>query len=305
VIVMSSMQTTTFDERLARIEAGETLSRDEILQLSRDPDILHVGMLADAMRRRLRGTRVTYLRTAYVSSSEPAPSVLEAARELVLTGSPDTAEAAIETIRQGRRLADAGTGPRTLAAFSWRDVERLSAAGESVAALLRAWREAGLDALAEFPLDAVAEPLRAVEQLQAAGFSQLRLSVEEPDPADALSLWLTASDVQQRTGVIHALNPLPSVLRAFRPTTGYADVKMVALARLAAPGIPVIQVDWRRYGPKLAQVALTFGADDVVGISPSDDAQEGRRRTPLEEIRRNVEAAGFQPSERDGRFALI
>ena len=68
---------------------------------------------------------------------------------------------------------------------------------------------------------------------------------------------------------------------------------MVALARLAAPGIRHVQVDWPRYGPKLAQVALTFGADDVDGVSASDEAPEGRRRAPLEEIRRNIEAAGF------------
>ena len=87
-------------------------------------------------------------------------------------------------------------------------------------------------------------------------------------------------------------------LSTFRPTTGYEDVKMVAIARLAAPNIPSIQVDWRRYGPKLAQVALTFGADDIDGVSPSDEAPEGRRRAPLEEIRRNIEAAGFEPVER-------
>src|SRR4029434_5131383 len=79
------------------------------------------------------------------------------------------------------------------------------------------------------------------------------------------------------------------------------DVKAVAIARLAAPQVPHIQVDWVRYGPKLAQVALTCGADDVDGVSASDEAPEGRRRAPLEEIRRNVEAAGFEPVERGGR----
>ena len=50
-------------------------------------------------------------------------------------------------------------------------------------------------------------------------------------------------------------------------------------------------------------MALTFGADDIDGVSASDEAPEGRRRAPLEEIRRNIEAAGFEPVERDGRFA--
>ena len=68
-----------------------------------------------------------------------------------------------------------------------------------------------------------------------------------------------------------------------------------------APNVPSIQVDWQRYGPKLAQVALTFGADDIDGISASDAAPEGRRRAPLEEIRRNIEAAGGEAVERGGR----
>jgi len=80
---------------------------------------------------------------------------------------------------------------------------------------------------------------------------------------------------------------------------------MVAVARLAAPEIPHVQIDWQRYGPKLAQVALTFGADDVDGVSAADDAPEGRRRAPLEEIRRNIQAAGFEPVERDGHFGKM
>jgi hypothetical protein len=90
-----------------------------------------------------------------------------------------------------------------------------------------------------------------------------------------------------------------------RPTTGYDDVKSVAMARLAAPNIPTMQVDWLRYGPKLAQVALTFGADDIDNVTASDEAPDGRRRAPLEDVRRNIEAAGLEPAERDGRFELI
>ena len=109
---------------------------------------------------------------------------------------------------------------------------------------------------------------------------------------------------QAAAGGVASVNPLPTVLSTFKPTTGYDDVKAVALARLALPGVAHLQVDWTRYGPKLAQVALTFGADDVDNVSASDDAPLGRRRAPLEEIRRNIEAAGFVPVERTGRFAV-
>jgi aminodeoxyfutalosine synthase len=89
------------------------------------------------------------------------------------------------------------------------------------------------------------------------------------------------------------------------PTTGYEDVKRVALARLFLDNVPSIQVDWSLYGPKLAQVMLTVGADDVDAVSPSNDSSEGPRRAPLEEIRRNIRAAGLEPVERNGRFETL
>jgi 2-iminoacetate synthase ThiH len=79
-------------------------------------------------------------------------------------------------------------------------------------------------------------------------------------------------------------------------------VKHVALARVIVDNVPSIQVDWSLYGPKLAQVALTVGADDVDAVSPEAETSEGRRRAPLEEIRRNIRAAGQEPVERNGRF---
>ena len=61
--------------------------------------------------------------------------------------------------------------------------------------------------------------------------------------------------------------------------------------------IDSIQVDWQLYGPKLAQVALTMGADDIDGVSPLE-GDLGRRRSPLEEIRGNITAAGLEAVER-------
>ena len=131
------------------------------------------------------------------------------------------------------------------------------------------------------------------------------MSIVRIAAADRTDLLLRAGKLQDEFGIIQSLNPLPSALTAFRPTTGYEDVKMVAIGRLAAPNIPSIQVDWQRYGPKLAQVALTVGADDVDGVAPADDLSEGPRRAPLEEIRRNIRAAGLEPVERNGRFELL
>jgi aminodeoxyfutalosine synthase len=226
-----------------------------------------------------------------------ADAVPPAAREIRLTGAPDTIDAAVAAVQAARSVA----GARTVAAFSWGDAERWRAAeGQGV---LKKLRDAGLDAMAELPLDRIEDVRVALGALTARGFSQIRVSIADASPADRTELLLQVAALQDEFGCIQALDPLPAKLAAYRPTTGYDDVKMVAIARLAAPNVPSVQVDWQRYGPKLAQVALTFGADDIYGVSPFDEAPEGRRRAPLEEIRRNIEAAGFEPVERDGRVA--
>lgn len=294
---------STFDHLLERVNAGERLQADDIDQLAAAPDILSVGMLADALRRRLHGTRVTYVRvTACPFDGSCADAVPPAARELRLTGSPATLAGALSAV-QG---AKAAAGARPVSGFSWLDVERLASGGGVAAArVLADLRAAGLDALAEIPLDAIDDAAAAVEALRTAGFDRLRLTNASAPVAARTALMLRAAALQERLGGIHAISPLPTVLDPMRPTTGYDDVKAVAIARLAAPGIQTIQVDWQRYGPKLAQVALTFGADDLDNVTASDESPDGRRRAPIEDVRRNIEAAGFTAAERDGRFHLV
>ena len=120
--------------------------------------------------------------------------------------------------------------------------------------------------------------------------------------ADSTASLKQVAALQYTVGVVRAFAPLPRRVNPGVPTTGYDDVKRVALARLIVDNIPSIQVDWALYGPKLAQVALTVGADDVDDVSAEDDVSEGLRRAPLEEIRRNIRAAGLEPVERNGRF---
>jgi hypothetical protein len=290
------------EQQMQRVAAGEPLAAEEIHALAATPDILPLGMLADAVRRRLNGTAVTFVRVFNVAVDEaPGDAVPAAAGEIRVTGTPATLAAAVAAAAAARRAA----GDRRVSGYSWNDVVRLAAGEASTTPqVLSALRAAGLDAIAELSIDTMPEAGEAVAELLAAGFDRLTLTIDKATLAERTALLLRAADWQHRFGGIRALNPLPLVLNAFRPTTGYEDVKMVAVARLAAPGIQSIQVDWRRYGPKLAQVALTFGSDDLYGVSASDDAGEGRRRAPLEDIRRNITAAGFTAVERDGAFAV-
>jgi len=290
------------DQALERIESGAVLTHAEVLALADSPDILAAGMLADAQRRRRHGSSVTYLRVAscgFDALATPGPAAAGGS-ELRLTGAPASLAQALEGLGTARVLA----GARTLAALTWADVMRYAEADAGVDAVLRRLRACGLDALAEVALDGVAIVDGVLGSLAAAGFDQVRLHVARPAPApERLALWFRVAEAQAAAGCAASVNPLPTVVSSFKPTTGYDDVKAVALARLAMPGVAHVQVDWGKYGPKLAQVALTFGADDVDNVSASDDAPLGRRRAPLEEIRRNIEAAGFAPVERPGRFA--
>ena len=289
-----------FDHCMEQIAVGERLSPSAIRELAATADILPLGMLADSLRRRLLGNRATDLRVARCAyEASFAEAVPPAAREVRITGSPETLTIAVEAVRAARAVA----GDRTVAGFSWTDVERFAERNhERISHVLDALRDAGLDAFAELPLDLMPEPAEAVDRLTAAGFQQLRLTIDRSTALERTAQLLRAADLQDEFACIQAIDPLPAAVNPLRPTTGYEDVKMVAISRLAAPNIPTVQVDWQRYGAKLAQVALTFGADDIYGISPSDDLSQGHRRAPVEEIRRNIEAAGFEPAERDGHY---
>ena len=108
--------------------------------------------------------------------------------------------------------------------------------------------------------------------------------------------------VQEETSALRAFAPLPRQDPANLPATGYDDVRTVAAARLMARSIPFIQVDWALYGPKLAQVAIAYGANDIDGVAVTDAQNLGHRRSPKEDIERQIRAAACVPVERDGRY---
>ena len=82
-------------------------------------------------------------------------------------------------------------------------------------------------------------------------------------------------------------------------------MRTVAIARLMCASIPCIQVDWPLYGPKLAQVALMYGANDIDGVAAVDTSGLGARRSPIEDIRRQIRAAAAEPIERNGRYERL
>jgi 2-iminoacetate synthase ThiH len=86
---------------------------------------------------------------------------------------------------------------------------------------------------------------------------------------------------------------------------------MHALARvMLGPSIPNIQASWVKEGPKLAQLLLDAGANDLGGtlinesISTSAGAAYGQLVPPAE-LKRLVRDAGRVPAQRDTLYAIL
>ena len=281
-----------------KVQAGAPLSESEMAALSETHDLVRLGALADERRRALRGDRATFVRVAEVQAKNiPAEPVSRPAGELRLAGCPAAASRVVETVRAAVRAA----GDIPVSGFALDELVDLC--GGDVACfddLIAALRAAGLAYVAEARVERTADPAW-IARAAAAGVPVARWTVDSSLAGSAALRRIAGWGTDVR---VPALAPLPRAVSE-RPSTGYEDVRQVALARLLVDNTESIQVDWRRYGPQLAQVALTFGADDVDGVSPSDASQHGPRRAPLEEITRNIRAAGLVPVERDGRFRTL
>lgn len=284
-----------------KIAAGRPLDDADAATLGAATDIVSLGMMADGVRRRRHGARTTFVRVAHVEVTEAAAGVVSwpgAAREIRLAGGFPGIDEAVAAVRY---VAAAGV---PVSAFSLHDlVGSADSAGVSLLAWMRRLHEAGLSAVTAAPLDLLQAPRAAAAALSDAGLAVGAWTIDGARSGDPLAPIRAVQQLEREGCAVRVFAPVPR-RRGPEPTTGYADVKAVALARILLD-VPHIQVDWTLHGPKLAQVALTFGADDVDNVSALDETAEGPRRAPLEEIRRNIQAAALEPVERDGRFSPV
>jgi aminodeoxyfutalosine synthase len=264
-------------------------------------DIITIGMRADEVRRRLHGATTTFVRV--VDAGLDGEFVVPpGAGEIRILATPSDRAAAVA--RVSAVLSRARGVP--VSAYSLADLEQLAARqGVTLRSILEELRAAGLELVAEAPFDRLQDARRSIEEVNIAGLALARLTIHQLSGEDMSALFRRVVDLQRAVAVIRTFAPLPRRINPAVPTTGFDDVKRVAIARLLVDNVGSIQVDWALYGPKLAQVALTVGADDVDSVSAEGDTGEGPRRAPLEEIRRNIRAAGLTPVERNGRFEPV
>jgi len=116
-------------------------------------------------------------------------------------------------------------------------------------------------------------------------------------------------ELQDETGGFQTFIPL-----AFHPdntklahipkATGLMDLKTTAVSRLMLDNFPHIKAYWVMLGIKTAQIALSFGADDLDGTVVHekiyhDAGSDSPQELTVTEIRRLIEEAGRVPVERD------
>jgi aminodeoxyfutalosine synthase len=90
-------------------------------------------------------------------------------------------------------------------------------------------------------------------------------------------------------------------------TTGFDDLKNVAVGRLFLDNVPHVKTHWPMVTPFVSQLALHFGCDDVEGTVVYERVyHEAGAHTPMMmsygEVVRLIQAAGKEPVERDSLY---
>ena len=93
-------------------------------------------------------------------------------------------------------------------------------------------------------------------------------------------------------------------------TTGYEDLKNIAIGRLFLDNIPHVKTHWPMVTPFLSQIALAFGCDDVEGTVVFERIyHEAGARTdmgmPYMSLVGLIRGAGREPVERDSLYQVV
>jgi len=101
-----------------------------------------------------------------------------------------------------------------------------------------------------------------------------------------------------------AFHPENTGLSHLPKTTGFNDLKNIAASRLLLDNFDHIKAYWVMLTPRIAQIALRFGADDIDGTVIEekiyhDAGATTEQFTPRAELERLIREAGRVPVERD------
>jgi aminodeoxyfutalosine synthase len=132
---------------------------------------------------------------------------------------------------------------------------------------------------------------------------------------DRVDHMLKLREIQDETGGFQTFIPLSfhpdhTALQHLPKSTGMLDIRQIAVGRLLLDNFRHIKSYWQMVTPKMAQIALRFGADDIDGTVVEEkiyhdagaSTPQGLRRRDLERL---ITEAGRVPFERDTLYRQV
>ncbi len=130
---------------------------------------------------------------------------------------------------------------------------------------------------------------------------------------DRISHLKVIRDVQNSTGTLRAFipwsfSPARTRMEHIQPATGLDYLRIVAIARIFLDNITHIQAGWLTEGTKLAQIALTMGANDMGGVLTEEvvvKATGVETRIDMNGMTDLIRDAGKIPVQRDSQYQIV
>ncbi len=122
---------------------------------------------------------------------------------------------------------------------------------------------------------------------------------ELQDETGGLQTFIPLAFHPDNTGLSHITKPLAAM-----------DLRTMAVSRLMLDNVPHVKAYWIMLGVGTAQVALSYGADDIDGtvrheLIYHDAGAETPEVLSVEDIRRLIEETGREPVERDTLYRHV
>ena len=107
-----------------------------------------------------------------------------------------------------------------------------------------------------------------------------------------------------------AFHPDNTPLQHLPKTTGMLDMKQIAVSRLVLDNFPHVKSYWQMVTPKMAQISLRFGADDIDGTVIEEKIYHDAGATTPQSLTRQdlirlITEAGRVPFERDTLYRPV
>jgi aminodeoxyfutalosine synthase len=352
-----------------KVEAGERLTDADGVRLFQTPDLLGLGMLADAANRAKHGDHVYFSANQHINPTNVCilrktcvfcsfarlpkeegayhytlDQVLDEAaadggltREFHIVGGLDM-HAGLEyyaTMFRALKARHPTVHIKALTAVEIAHIARIEKM--SVRAVLVALREAGLDTMPGGGAEVFSRAVRATIADRKLGADEW---IDVHRTAHALGIRTNCTmlyghvetvedridhlralrELQDETGGFLAYIPLAyhpdhnelgeTLGRQGTATTGFDDLRNVAVGRLYLDNIDNIKTHWVMVTPFLSQAALSFGVNDMEGtvvrekIYHEAGAHTSQSMT-LDEILRLIRGAGKTPVERDALYHKV